>query len=186
MHAAGRNTPTNTEGRGVSRRLPGTLISLTIDLISTATDKLYELLSGLLINLAADPYSAGELYDPSEEYEIAREVLAMENLITGRFGSVVGPGRVMRLLGGLEPIPGLSHCTAAMRTTDEGDDVFLSFELDPLMLDEHDGEPSEYSVQVIRTPANDRWQRVDRQEFTNATTALVCFFSDEPVRISGG
>lgn len=184
MHAAGRNIPTNGR-RCVARRLAGALISLMMDLIAAATDRLYELLCSVLINLAADTYPAGELYDPSEDYELAREVLAMENLITGRFGSVVGPGRVMRLFGGVEPMAGLVHCHAATRTTKEGDDVFLSFELDPLMLDEHDGEPSEYTVQVIRTPANGRWQRVDCQEFADATAALVYFFSDEPVRISG-
>lgn len=185
MGTAGQKTRTRTGGCSPARRLAGALLSLMIALISAATEKLYELLCSVLFNLAADPYPAGELYDPSEEYELAREVLAMENLITGRFGSVVGPGRVMRMFGAVEPMAGLVHCHAATRTTDAGDDVFLSFELDPLMLDEHDGEPYEYTVQIIRTPANGRWQRVDRQEFANATTALVCFFSDEPVRISG-
>ena len=185
MYAAGQNTRTSTTRRSVTRRLARVLLSLIVALIAAAADKLYELLCSVLISLAADPYPAGELYDPSQEYELAREVLAMENLITGAFGSMVGPGRVMRLFGAVEPMVGLVHCTAATRTTEEGDDVFLSFELDPLMLDEHDGEPSEYTVQIIRTPANGRWQRVDRQEFPNATAALVCFFSDEPVRISG-
>lgn len=107
----------------------------------------------------------------------------MENLITDKFGSVVGPGRVMRFLGGIECMPGLVHCTAAMRTTDQGDDVFLAFELDPFMLDDHDGEPAEYSVRIIRTPAEDRWRKINRQEFADATAALICFFSDRPVRV---
>lgn len=183
MHPAKQHTPATTAHSSVARRLTGALVSLGTALIAALTEKLYELICRLLVHLAADPYPAGEIYDPSEDYELAREVLAIENLITGKFGSLVGPGRVMRLLGGIEPIPGLVHCTAAMRTTDEGDDIFLSFELDPLMLDDHDGEPSEYSVQVIRTPAAERWQSIERDEFADATAALVCFFSDEPVRI---
>lgn len=185
MHPVEQHTQASMEHPSAARRLAGALISLALALIAAVAEKLYELACSLLVYLAADPYPAGKLYDPSEDYELAREVLAMENLITGAFGSVVGPGRVMRLFGAVEPMVGLVHCHAATRTTDAGDDVFLSFELDPLMLDEHDGEPSEYTVQIIRTPADDRWQRVDRQDFTNATAALVCFFSDEPVRIGG-
>lgn len=183
MHPVEQHTQASMEHPSAARRLAGALISLALALIAAVAEKLYELACSLLVYLAADPYPAGKLYDPSEDYELAREVLAMENLITGRFGSIVGPGRIMRLFGGIEILPGLLCCTAAMRTTDAGDDVFLSFELDHLMLDDHDGEHSEYSVQVIRTPAAERWKAIERQEFSNAVAALVCFFSDEPVRI---
>lgn len=183
MHRAAHNDSLRTDRRGVAGELAGTLLGLASALLTALTEKPYELLFGLLINLAADPYPAGEIYDPSEDYEIAREVLAMENLITGAFGSSIGPGRVMRFLGGIECMPGLAHCTAAMRTTDEGDDVFLAFELDPFMLEDNDGDPAEYSVQIIRTPAGHRWESIDRQEFANATAALICFFSDRPIRI---
>lgn len=178
MHPAG-NRPDNNAPASMLRAM----LSVALTALSAIWEMLAAMLCRLLVHLAADPYPAAELYDPSEGYELAREVLAMENLITGPFGSIVGPGRVMRLFGGIEPLPGLVHCTAATRSTDEGDYVFLSFELDPLMLDEHEEEPCEYSVQIIRTPAADRWQAIERDEFLSATAALVCFFSDEPVRI---
>lgn len=179
MHPAGNHSDYNAPARMLKVVVPALLTAL-----AAAREILAALLCRFLVHLAAEPYPAGELYDPSPDYELAREVLAMENLITGTFGSLVGPGRLMRLFGGIEPLPGLVHCTAATRTTDEGDDVFLSFELDPLMLDEHEDEPCEYSVQVIRTPAAERWKAIDRQEFADATTALVCFFSDKPVRVN--
>lgn len=172
--------------RSTLKSIPALILSVAISLTVRAAAALRDVLMGLLcrflIHLAAGPYPADELYDPSEDYELAREVLAMETLITGGLGSLIGSARVMRLLGAAEPIPGLVHCTAAVRTTPAGDDVYLAFELDPLLLDDCDGNSEEFSVQIIRTPSEDSWRTVERQRFADATAALLAFYSNIPTR----
>lgn len=151
MHRITNSRPHNRTLLSIAGTVRHTLAAVTVAALAAMGDVLLELARRFLIHLAAGPYPAGELYDPSAEYETAREILAMEKLVTGRFGSLAGAGRVLRLFGGIDPLPGLVHCTIAMRTTEEGDDLFLSFELDPLMLDDHE-EPTEFTVQLIRTP----------------------------------
>ena len=181
MHRATNNRPYTRTPRRIAGTVVHTIAAVAVAALAAAGDVLRELARRFLIHLAAGPYPAGELYDPSAEYETAREILAMERLVTGAFGSLLGAGRVLRLFGGIEPLPGLVHCTIAMRTTEEGDDLFLSFELDPLMLDDHD-EPTEFTVQLIRTPKDDGWQGVQRAGFADATAALFEFYSERPLR----
>lgn len=182
MHRTTNYHPYIRTLRSIAGTVMHTIVTVTVAAQAAMGDVLRELARRFLIHLAAGPYPAGELYDPSTEYETAREILAMERLVTGTFGSLLGAGRVLRLFGGIEPLVGLVHCTIAMRTTEGGDDLFLSFELDPLMLNDHD-EPTEFTVQLIRTPKDDGWQGAQRAEFADATAALIEFYSERPLRM---
>lgn len=186
MHPATNDRPRGTAFSSVPGAIMKVALAIAIAAVAAARDVLAGLLCRFLVHVASGPYPAGELYDPSEDYELAREVLAIEKLVTGRLGSAIGAARVLRLFGGIEPLPGLVHCTAAMRTTPRGGDVFLAFELDPLMLDDRGDIPHEFSVQVIRTPLADCWRSIERSEFADATTALMAFYSNLPARSHRG
>lgn len=182
MRRATNSRPYTRTLRSIAGTVMHTVAAVTVAALAAMGDVLTGLARRFLVHLAAGPYPAGELYDPSAEYETAREILAIEKLVTGTLGSLVGAERVLRLFGGIEPLPGLVHCIIATRTTEEGYDLFLSFELDPLMLDDHD-EPTEFTVQLIRTPKDDGWQGVQRAEFADATAALLEFYSERPLQM---
>lgn len=97
--------------RSILKSVPALILSVAVSATVAAAAALRNVLTGLLcrflIHLAAGPYPASELYDPSEEYELAHEVLVMERLITGGLGLVVGLARVIRLFGADRQVLGL-------------------------------------------------------------------------------
>jgi hypothetical protein len=189
---AQRNAPKDT--RGVcgdaiyaAAAVAGDLMDAAIGTLRNEADRL---VYAALIHLAAEPYTDAEIYDPffdSEDYELAREIQAIESLLTGRLAAIIGVGRMIRLLGGAEPIQGLGLLMAAERKTDLGDLVFLTFEYDSLVEDAEDVEDTEpvepgLTVAVFRTDAESPWQLTDRVAAADSTFALIEFYSERSPR----
>lgn len=183
---AQRNAPKDT--RGVcgdaiyaAAAVAGDLMDAAIGTLRNEADRL---VYAALIHLAAEPYTDAEIYDPffdCEDYELAREIQAIERLLTGRLASTIGVGHMIRLLGGAELIPGLGFLMAAERETASGDLVFLTFEYESLPEDTEAVEPG-LTVAVFRTEAESPWQLTDRVAAVDTTFALIEFYSERSPR----
>jgi hypothetical protein len=153
-------------------------------LIGAVRDEAGRLVYDALIHLAAEPYTDAEIHDPffdSEDYELAREIQAIERLLIGRLASAIGVSHMIRLLGGAEHIPGLGLLTAAERETDSGDLVFLTFEYESLPEEAEPVDPG-LTIAVFRMDAESPWQLTDRVEAADSTFALIEFYSERSPR----
>lgn len=163
---------------GVMSGTLGPATALLAAVLDATLEFARDLVCAVLVHVAADPYAADELDDPffaSEDYELAREVLAIERLITGRLGGVLRPARVLRLFGGVELPTGLAHCTAALREMPDGDTVYLCFELDLA------APSSGLAAEVVRVSGSAHgspWEKFESTPHADATLALIDFYSD--------
>jgi len=191
-----RNTPNpQNSGRPIPEALLHAAISLAAAIIPVIAavanwlpgalrDAAGGLISSALIHLAAEPYTDAEIHDPffdSGHYELAREVQAIERLLRGRLASRIGVCRMMRLLGGAEPVPAIGCLTAAERETVTGDLVFLTFEY---AASPEQAEPVEPGliVAVYRTSAGYPRRLDDLVGAPDSTFALIEFYSDRSPR----